>query len=228
MPKICKLCGKEFNSRKTSQKYCSPECYQKSRKKYIIGKKFGKLTVIKEIEENKYLCKCDCGKETITYSSHLITGHTKSCGCNKKQVGDNLRTHGLSTTRLYIIWKHMVERCCNKNNKSYCNYGNRGIKVCYNWRTDFTNFYNWAIDNGYVNGLTIERIDNNGNYEPNNCRWATNKEQQRNKRNNNLVTFNGETLCISEWAERFNIKYHTLWARINIYGWSTERALTTK
>lgn len=201
--------------------------------KDLTGQKFNKLTVIKLIKKGKWLCKCDCGNETIVFTSNLTTGHTKSCGCNKKENGENLRTHNLSKSRLYKIWKDIKERCYNKANKSYNNYGGRNILVCNEWKNDFKTFYDWAFANGYNENAeymkcTIDRIDVNKNYEPSNCRWIDIKTQQRNKRNNRLITYNGETHCISEWAEKLNVKYYTLWARINIYGWSIDKALMTK
>ena len=233
MIKNCEQCGKEFKVTTKKKKYCSLECYKKSRKKYIIGKKFGRLTVIKKMENNKYLCKCDCGNETVVYASNLITGHTKSCGCNKKYSGKNLKTHGLSKLRLYKIWKDIKERCYKSNNKAYKNYGGRGITICEEWKNDFKAFHDWAFANGYDENAeygkcTIDRINSNGNYEPNNCRWIDIKEQARNKRNNALFTYNNETYCIAEWAEKFKIRYNTLWARLNIYKWDIKKALITK
>lgn len=233
MIKNCEQCGKEFKATTKKKKYCSLECYKKFRTQNIIGEKFNKLTVIKKVGLNQYLCKCECGNETVVYASNLITGHTKSCGCNKKENGKNLKTHGLSKLKLYKLWLHIIERCYNKNNKAYKNYGGRGITVCNEWKNDFMSFYNWAIANGYDENAeygkcTIDRIKSNGNYEPINCRWINIKEQARNKRNNALFTYNNETYCIAEWAEKFNIGYGTLWARLNVYKWDIKKALTTK
>lgn len=129
-------------------------------------------------------CKCKCGKETIVYSDKLKTGHTKSCGCLKRQktIERNYR-HGLYGTRLYSIWHDMNTRCYYEKTKCYKYYGGRGITICDEWKNNFVNFYNWAINNGYKDNLSIDRIDVNGNYEPSNCRWATMQEQQLNKRN---------------------------------------------
>ena len=121
----------------------------------------------------------------------------------------------------------MIQRCENENIERYDIYGGRGIEVCKEWKEDFLNFYNWAINNGYKDNLSIDRIDVNGNYEPNNCRWATAKEQARNMRTNVNLTYNGETHCISEWAEITGIKASTIRYRIKIAGWSVEKALTT-
>ena len=194
------------------------------------GQKFGRLTVVslhhiykyispKGEKWNKYyyLCKCDCGKEVVIEKSSLKTKRgPKSCGCLRleKALDANI-IHGKTYTPLYYIWTAMKARCYNKNNKSYKNYGGRGISMCEKWKNDFMSFYDWSISNGYKEKLSIDRINNNGNYDPYNCRWATRKEQQRNTRKNHIIEYNGEKHCISEWAEKFGININTL----RVYLW---------
>ena len=141
------------------------------------------------------------------------------------QKGD-VTYHGKSSTRLYDIWRGMKERCYRPKHLRFGKYGGRGISICDEWRNSFEVFEKWAINNGYNESLTIERIDVNGNYEPNNCRWATNKEQQNNKQNNRRITWNDETKTLAEWSEIVGIKKTTLKERLNA-GWDVEAALTT-
>lgn len=159
--------------------------------KNISGQSFGLLTVIK-LDHTKngrsyWLCKCQCGNECIAARDSLLRGDTKSCGClrvdNILQVSKLNMRHGQKKTRLYSIYHNMIQRCKNSNRNDYNRYGGRGITVCQEWLDDFINFYNWAINSGYNEELTIDRIDVNGNYEPNNCRWATWEVQRLNKRN---------------------------------------------
>ena len=137
------------------------------------------------------------------------------------------KKHGMNGTRLHNIWKSMKHRCHSPKYKEFKNYGGRGIAVCEEWQKDFLTFYHWAIANGYNETLTIDRIDVNGNYEPNNCRWATQKEQQNNRSNNRLIAYNGETHTISEWAEIKNINVTVLWQRLYRCNWGIEKALET-
>ena len=187
----------------------------------LIGKKFGKLTVIKNVGIDKkyntlWLCKCDCGNEKIVARYKLTIGNTKSCGCLKKQHCSNLhKIHGLSNTKIGYTWRGMKSRCYNPKNENYKNYGGRGIKVCDEWLNDFMNFYNWSINNGYKEDLSIDRINSDGNYEPNNCRWIPWKEQTRNTRRNRMITYNNETHCLAEWAEILGIDYSKLKNKIN-------------
>lgn len=137
-------------------------------------------------------------------------------------------THGKRNTRLYDIWHGMKNRCYNENNDRYRDYGGKGTTICNEWKNDFQSFYDWSMANGYKDNLTIDRMDTDGNYEPSNCRWITNKEQQNNRTDNHYITFNGETRTLKEWSELLDVNYSTLNHRITQYGWSTEKALTTK
>lgn len=137
--------------------------------------------------------------------------------------------HNMSNTRIYCIWDGMKQRCRNSKSKRYKDYGGRGIKICSEWldkENGFINFYNWSMANGYKENLTIDRIDIDGNYEPLNCRWITNKEQQKNKRNNRYIVYNNENKTISEWAQIYNINTGTICSRLQS-GWDIEKALTT-
>lgn len=192
----------------------------------LTGKKFNKLTAIKIVRIDKngaeWLCKCDCGNEIIVNGSRLKNGRIKSCGCFNPN-----RTHGMKHTRLYGIWHGIKTRCFNTNDKGYKYYGGRGITMCPEWKDDFMAFHDWAFDNGYKEGLSIDRINNNGNYEPSNCRWADNITQQNNRRANRYLTFNGETHTYREWSRITGINHCTIGARIDRFGWSVEKALTT-
>lgn len=199
-----------------------------SKKVDLNGQVFDRLTVIREHDKrakNKNImweCKCFCGKYVIVSSSHLITGHTKSCGCLHK---DNHTKHSCHNLKKYHVWNGMMTRCYNPNSKNYLNYGGRGITVCDRWRESPANF---IADMGEcLDGYSIERIDVNGNYEPSNCKWANQLEQARNKRTNNFIEFNGVSLCISGWCERLGIKRSTLNNRLTVMGWSIEKSLTT-
>lgn len=144
----------------------------------------------------------------------------------RKDDGTFAKKHGMYGTRLYHIWNGLNGRCNNPNNKDYANYGGRGISVCDEWR-EAQNFFDWAIDNGYSHELSLDRINTNGDYCPNNCRWITVNEQQRNKRNNRIIEYNGKKHCIAEWAELTGIPKQTIVSRLR-YGWDVKDVLTIK
>ena len=200
----------------------------------IEGKKYGKLTAIEVVGERKYKkgkdrlwrCVCDCGNEVIVTQSCLLRG--TSCGCErKKKIAISLTTHGGTRTKLYNVWLAMRRRCGYKKEKSYKNYGGRGIKVCDEWMNDFSAFRSWSEEHGYKEGLTIERIDNNGDYEPSNCRWATVWEQSHNKRNNNNVIYNGKQYTVSELGRLVGVDRRTIADRLK-RGWSVEESISIR
>src|SRR5690606_32173246 len=182
----------------------------------LKGKKFGFLLVLGKAKQTNvkagilWECKCDCGNIKNVRSYQLHKGITKSCGCLRGiKLSKSRTTHGLtSSSPFYCTWAKMKARCFSEKNRSYKHYGGRGITMCDEWRDDFMTFHNWCISSGYKKGLSIDRIDNNGNYEPDNCRWSTQKEQQRNRRSNRLVTYKGESKPISEWCDILGINYH--------------------
>lgn len=203
----------------------------------LMGQTFNMLTVTayagRRSKENKpyWVCRCECGNEKIVSSANLKSGAVKSCGClpknmNRERMKVQNRTHGKSKTRLYRIYSQMRTRCYNQAHVFFHRYGGRGITICDEWQ-DFAVFYEWAVNNGYKDGLTIDRINNDGNYEPNNCRWVDTKKQQRNRCTNHNVTINGETHCLSEWAEINGLSYATVLGRL-YHGWDDVRAVTTQ
>lgn len=204
----------------------------------ITGQKFGRLTVVRKSGRSKsghvmWECCCDCGAKRYVPGAYLRNGHTKSCGCyqadivreSAKKMGTANKRHGMSHDRLHHIWTGMKQRCADNGVKDYQNYGGRGITVCQEWRDSFEAFRDWSLANGYRDDLTIDRINVNGGYEPENCRWITMEQQQRNRTNSRFLTFNGETHTLAEWAEITGIRWGTIKARLNS-GWTTERTLT--
>lgn len=192
--------------------------------KDLTGKKIGRLTVICRDYSSEHgvfwKCICECGNYKSLPSNLLNEkSGSKSCGCLRKEF---LETHGLSKTKLYKVWDTFNQRCYNPNDRNYKNYGARGINVCDEWRNNFKAFYDWSYTNGYKeeklesgrNKWTIDRIDVNGDYSPENCRWVTMKEQCNNRRSNNFITIDGQTKTLANWGDKYNLKIGTIWSRI--------------
>jgi hypothetical protein len=217
-------------------------------KKDLTGQRFGKLVVIEETEPyyppnyhitqkriRRWLCICDCGKETKVIQPSLLNGNTKSCGCGCIENRENILVKPNSTRckypnehRLRKILIGMRQRCNNPHNKYYCNYGERGIKVCDEWMgiNGADNFCEWALSNGYSPNLTIDRIDNDGDYSPENCRWVNRTEQMSNTRRNVYFDYYGEKLTASQIARLRNCDAKTLLWRLQ-NGWELEKAINT-
>lgn len=188
----------------------------------LAGKRFGSLIVVKRFGSKQggaaWLCRCNCGQRTIIRGSSLRAGLTKSCGCQKNR--DKV-THGLSSSPTYSTWQAMLTRCNNPKSKSYSRYGGRGIKVCKRW----LKFENFLADMGEKPiGKEIDRRDNDGNYEPSNCRWVTHRKNSNNRVKNRKVTFEGKTLTLSQWARKLCKKVSTLSWRYR-QGWNPREVL---
>lgn len=208
--------------------------------KDLAGMSFGRWTVLEFAGYRTYKnnpkknplwkCRCSCGNEKDIRETSLLDGTSKSCGClMKERIKEVKSTHGGTNTRLFHVWDSMKRRCDNPNDKAYHNYGGRGIKVCDKWHDDFAAFREWAISTGYDENakkgeFTIDRIDVNDMYCPENCEWKTMKEQARNRRDTIYLELNGVTRSLPEWSDISNVKYQTLWRRYS-KGWSVERIL---
>ena len=203
----------------------------------LTGQRLGRLVVIERATDHVtsgghrfvcWRCKCDCGNTVVVKGASLRYGITKSCGCISAELLDQRNTiHGMSHTKLYEVWKGMKSRCENPNHVGFKDYGGRGISVCEEWRDDFRQFYEWAIVHGYMDGLTIDRVDNIEGYSPKNCRWVTQAFQNTHKRNNHLISFSGQTHTLAEWARITGIDRTAILDRLK-RGWSIARALTEK
>lgn len=189
--------------------------------KDLTGIRFGRLIAKERTryknKESGWICICDCGNEHIVSTKCLTGGRVRSCGCLARDMNPS-KTHGESRTRLYGIWASMKYRCKRKSGKDYYRYTLRGIRVCDEWQA-FEPFKEWAIANGYTDDLTIDRIDNDKGYSPDNCRWATHKQQGLNKRTTKYITIGNETLTAVEWSERTGIAYATILWRLK-KGWT--------
>lgn len=196
----------------------------------LTGQRFGRLVVVERVENSadgraRWLCRCDCGQSKTVLGEHLKKGRTKSCGCAKSESSSKrFKKHGGRNSKLYRIWSNMKDRCNNPDCKVYSDYGGRGIKVCKEWIDDFSAFQKWALANGYKEGLTIDRKDNDKGYSPDNCRWTDRKIQGNNKRNCRYITYKGQRKTVAEWSEITGIPHETLLYRLN-HGWETERIL---
>lgn len=189
----------------------------------LTGKRFGKLTVLERAPKQHYkgvhwICQCECGNTAIVSSSDLKSGSTNSCGCLRKERMSeynkiNRTKHGKSHLKIYDVWYGMIKRCTNADNKDYPRYGGRGVKVFDEW-LNFESFYEWSMSNGYKEDLELDRINNDGNYEPSNCKWVTRKIQNNNRCNNKYVEYNGEIHTIAEWSEILHLPYDTVRTRI--------------
>ena len=197
----------------------------------LTGQRFGKLVAEKRYYDAErkitfWRCKCDCGAEAMVRANSLKHGRTKSCGCLRRDSNNTKKTtHGLSKTRIYNTWHAMKGRCKLESNANYPRYGGRGISVCKEWNDSFDEFYKWAMANGYQDGLSLDRIDNNGNYCPSNCRWVTRDVQNNNREVSRNITYNGETKNLAEWCREFGLPYLRIWERIYLYGYTFEEAI---
>lgn len=203
---------------------------------WIKDKKFGRLIAVEYQGRGKgesiWRCKCDCENEVNVAESSLKSGNTKSCGCIRneflRELGrkrtENKTEPDKESERIYNIYTLMKSRCYNENNENYHHYGGRGVFICEEWLNDYFAFKTWSLNNGYKNNLTIDRIDVNGNYEPSNCRWATQKVQCNNKRNNKYITYKGRTQTLSEWCDELGLEYFRTKARFNTCNMTPEQA----
>ena len=202
----------------------------------LIGKRFGRLVVISRAPNGRnwhtrWNCICDCGNQCIVSASHLKNGHTQSCGCLNREItatrNKENRKYEYCNHRIYDCWKDMIKRCTQKNRHNAKNYILKGITVCEEWY-DFECFQEWALNNGYADDLTLDRIDNSKNYCPENCRWATLKQQANNTSRNRIIEYKGRKQTLAQWCDELGLKYKTIENRINRYKWSIERAFETQ
>lgn len=187
--------------------------------KDYTGQKFGRLTAIEldhtQRKHSYWKFKCECGSDLVLRVDTVVSGNTKSCGCyNREAHRVQKLTHGFSKQKVYHVFYAMKSRCYDPSNVAFEYYGGRGIKICDEWLRSPSSFCEWAYANGYSNGLTIDRIDVNGDYSPDNCRWVSRKTQNENTRRNTWLTYNGETMILRDWCQRFNVNMATACSRI--------------
>lgn len=198
--------------------------------KNLIGQTFGNLTVISRVKNSKsgkarWKCLCSCGNISIVTSTDLVSGHTRSCGC--KRYESHNATHGMTKTDLHNKWCQMRQRCGNPQCKAYQHYGAEGVSVCDEWNS-FANFRNWSLANGYREGLSLDRINNEKGYSPDNCRWITWEEQSGNRRNNLNFTYRGKTQNLRAWCSELGLNYAVIRQRIRRDGYTFEQAIASK
>lgn len=199
--------------------------------KNLVGQRFGRLLVIERADSlnghTRWKCKCDCGNECVVHGTSLKTGSTTSCGCykieNAKKLYSGVRQND---KRLYAVWNGIKQRCFNKNHRSFHNYGGRGIKMDAEWASNYETFYNWAVRSGYKEGMEIDRIDNNGDYCEENCRFVNRDIQANNKRNVKLYTIDGVTKTLPQWCNQYGKEYYHVRQRVVKLGWPILDALT--
>lgn len=208
----------------------------------LTGQKIGKLTVVKRAENTnhgaaRWLCKCDCGNFTVVIGDELRKGSTRSCGCLAREITSNRmkcsipcnKTHDKTGTHIYKVWQAMKRRCNNPSDNSYDRYGGRGISVCECWQNSFEKFYDYVskLPHFEEKGYTINRINNNGNYEPNNVEWADDTTQANNRRTNRCVVYNGKQYTIAQLAKMYKMPYKKLYKRLIQLQWNIEKSLNT-
>lgn len=197
-----------------------------SKVKDLTGMTFNRLYIVKRVDNDKdgrarWLCKCECGNIKEVLGKHLISSKIQSCGCLQKE---RITKHNMCNTRIYKEWRNMIGRCSDKSNLVY---GGRGISVCDEWKKDFLSFYAWALNNNYNDKLTIDRIDSNGDYCPQNCRWVNRITQNNNLSSNRLLSYKGEIHTTAEWCRILSLNYSTVCNRLH-KGWSVEKALSKR
>lgn len=195
----------------------------------LTGERFGKLLVIERNGYNRHhqllwLCECECGNKKSVLGMCLSRGDTQSCGCLQKEAIAKVNyRHGMRNTPIYAIWRSMNQRCYDKNSHAYNRYGGRGINVCERWQL-FENFY--ADMGDKEKGMSLERLNNDGDYSPENVIWATAKEQANNRRSNVVLEHNGKKQTMKQWCDELSLNIGTVWSRLNVYKYSVEKALT--